>query len=68
MRVKVTLTKKFGMKARMKETWGPYSNTTIIKEKSNGTRNVKNVNFFSKNFQVIPSSHKILGKYNEQTC
>ena len=56
------------MKARMKETWGPYSNTTIIKEKSNGTRNVKNVNFFSKNFQVIPSSHKILGKYNEQTC
>ena len=67
MRVKVTRTKKIGIKARIKEAWSPYYNTTIIKEKSNGTRNVKNVNFSSNNFQVIPSSHKILEKYNEQT-
>ena len=65
MRVKVTLTKKIGIKARIKEAWG--YNMTIIKKKINGTGNVKNVKFSSKNFQVIPSSHKILEKYNKQT-
>ena len=67
MRVKVTLTKKCGMKARMKEVMASYSNTAIIKERSNSTRNVNNVNFYSKNIQVIPSLHKILEKYNELT-
>ena len=48
MRVKVTLTKKIGIKARIKEAWGPYYNMTIIKKKINGTGNVKMSSFLRK--------------------
>ena len=37
------------------------------KEKqSNGTKNIKNVNFVPKGVQKVLSSHKISEKYNEQ--
>ena len=36
------------------------------KKQSNGTRNMKNINFVPKDVQRILSSDKILEKYNEQ--
>ena len=53
MRAKLALTKNFG-----ENNHGG--------NQSNGTRNMKNVNFVPKDVQKILSSHKISKKYNEQ--
>ena len=53
MRTKLTLAKSLSVK---KIKGG---------NQSNGTKNMKNVNFVLKDFQKILSSHKISKRYNE---
>ena len=64
---KVTLTKNFSINTSSIQPWTPDSNTSYERKQSNGTRNMRNINFVTKDVQRILSSHKkISKKYNEQ--
>ena len=59
-RAKVMLAKNFGINASTKKPWTPNSNIRIMKKnQSNGTKNMKNINFVPKDAQIILSSDKI---------